>query len=81
MGNSIPRQNRLPVIATLFLLVGAVLILTGVVVQFVGRPELGGKSVSLYEIAMGGGAVCIFLGTWLSWRWSKGQKSRTVQIQ
>jgi hypothetical protein len=71
MRDSPARQSFLPLTATLFLLVGAVLILAGFVVQFAGRPELGGQSVPLYEISMGGGAVCMLLGTWLSRRLQK----------
>lgn len=77
MRNSIARQNILPLSAALVLLLGALLILAGVVVQFAGRPELGGRSEALYEFTMGGGAACILLGVWLSRRWSKGSKSRT----
>ena len=71
------RQNLLPLSAMALLLIGAVLILTGVIVQFLGRPELGGRSVPLYEGAMGGGALCTVLGAWFSRRWYKGQRSRT----
>ncbi|WP_158818098.1 hypothetical protein [Methylocapsa sp. S129] len=74
MRNSPVMKNLLPLGATALLLVGAVLILAGVVVQFAGKPETGGQSFWLYEIFMGGGAFCMFLSVWISWRWRKGQR-------
>jgi hypothetical protein len=73
MRNSSDGKNLLPFSAMGVFLLGLVLILAGVVVQFAGKPELGGQSFWLYEISMGGGAFCMLLGAWFSWRWRKGQ--------
>ena len=75
MRKSPDRQNLLPLSVALLFLLGFILIVGGVVVQFSGRPELGGRSALLYESTMGGGAVCMLLGAWLGWRWSKSQRS------
>jgi hypothetical protein len=70
------RQNPLPIGATLLLLLGALLIAAGVVDLFVGHPNLGGQNGRIYEILMGGGAVCVLLGTWISRQWYKGRRSQ-----
>ena len=69
------RQNLMPIAASVVLLVGLVLIFVGLATLLLGRSHLGGLYSEIYEATMGGGAFMMLLGTWISRRWYKAQKS------
>lgn len=56
------KRNYLLLVPTLIFVLGFALIVAGVVVEFVGKPESGGQSYRLYLFMMKGGVIVWFLG-------------------